>query len=986
MPRFPHSHDGPPPTPSVPAFVGRGRELSALESALARPPAIVLVEGEAGIGKSRLLQHWLADAPSRRDTTLISVCPPLRESLTLGPVVDAFRGTTVPVPRLELSDLAGALRPLFPEWSGVLPPAPAPLGDAGAARHRLFRALDELIRALGVRLLMVEDAHWADDATLEFLLFLASGQRAGGPSLVISYRPEEVAADSLLRRLTSRLPAGITCSRIPLGPLRSEDTASLVSSMLGGSPMSPEFTRFLQERTDGIPLVLEESVRLMCDRADIHVRDGHWSRRELCELTVPPTVRDCTLERVTRLSRTAQRVLHAMATLAEPAPEATIAATADLLPRECRTGMAEAADAAVVVDDDRGQWRFRHRLAAAAVYEAITRADRALLHLRAGRALESLRPAPAARLAHHFRQAGETEPWTRYSEHAAQHAVASGDHTTAVVLLDELLSATELPPPDLARVARTIGVTALSRREPVDEVHHRVTRTLRAVLESPALSARQKAEIRNPLGRLLILGGEARAALAELEQAVANLDHDPVEAARAMTYLGWAYAGPWPAPTHLRWLQRAAEITDGITSPAERLNLAGNRAAALLMLGEEEAWDVVAGLPLDAATSAERIDLARIHSNIGTGAMLWGRHADAERHLAVARGLADGEGASRLRYVIELERAGLDWFTGRWDGLAERGAALAEASRDRPTAYLAGVRLAARLASAAGRRQAAEEQFRLVLDESARLGVVDDTMEPAAALARLWLADGDTLAALRATDQPIDALRRKGVWVWATDVVPARIEAHLADGDQVAARQLTEQFARGLRGHAAPAPRAALALCRAHLLAAAQDHPRAAAAYARAARAWSALPRPYDAMLARERQAEALLAAGQLHEGQELLTGQYEQLFRLGARGDADRVARRLRESGADVPRPWRGGRRGYGDRLSPRELEVVRLVVVGHTNREISRILVKSPATVDQQLRAAMRKLKVTSRTALAVTAVEAGVLSEEQVVADAS
>ncbi|HWS38994.1 MAG TPA: helix-turn-helix transcriptional regulator, partial [Actinoplanes sp.] len=78
---------------------------------------------------------------------------------------------------------------------------------------------------------------------------------------------------------------------------------------------------------------------------------------------------------------------------------------------------------------------------------------------------------------------------------------------------------------------------------------------------------------------------------------------------------------------------------------------------------------------------------------------------------------------------------------------------------------------------------------------------------------------------------------------------------------------------------------------------------------------------------------------------------------------------------GAEVPRLWRGGRRGYGDQLSPRELDVVQLVVAGKTNREISRILSKSPATVDQQLRAAMRKLQVSSRTALAVKAVEAGV-----------
>ncbi|HWS34419.1 MAG TPA: AAA family ATPase, partial [Actinoplanes sp.] len=573
--------DGISPTVSTPRFVGRDRELAALRSALARPPAIVLVEGEAGIGKSRLLREWLT-APDRR-TALVSVCPPLRESLTLGPIVDAFLGIDRPVPGSRLTELAGALRPLFPEWSAHLPPALPPLDDAKAARHRLFRALDELLRAWGVDTLVLEDAHWADEVTCEFLLFVISRQQRDGPSLVISYRPEEVGDGSLLLRLTSRLPAGVTQLRIALAPMRPDDTAALVSSMLDGNPISHEFTAFMHDRTGGVPLAVEESVRLMCDRADLVFRDGQWVRLKLGELRVPPTVRDSTRERVSRLSPTAQQALRAAATLAEHSSVATIAMTADLSPAECRGAIAEAAVAGVLDGDDRGRWRFRHVLAASAVYEAIPLTDRRRFHLLAGRALEHLHPLPVARLAHHFREAGEKEAWARYAEQGAALAMASGDHTKAVGLLVDLLSRVVLPPVDRARVARDAGVAALGRREQVDGVYHRVIRTLRSVLETPGLSARQQAEIRNPLGRLLITVGEAQDALGQLEQAVAGLDHDPVEAARAMTYLGWAYAGPWPASTHRRWLDRAAELTARIDSPAQRLNLAGNRAAALLM-------------------------------------------------------------------------------------------------------------------------------------------------------------------------------------------------------------------------------------------------------------------------------------------------------------------------------------------------------------------------------------------------------------------
>lgn len=969
-----------------PAFVGRDREVAALTGALGQAPAVVLVEGEAGIGKSRLLQEWLAEVPRRRRQVLMAVCPPLRESLTLGPIVDAFLGSQQPVTDLGLTDLAGALRPLFPEWSADLPPALEPLDDAKAARHRLFRALAELLRALQVELVVVEDAHWADEVTLEFLLFLTSRQQNGGPNLVVTYRPEEVGDQSLLLRLSSRLPAGVTQLRVALTPLDQAQTAALVSSMLDGKPMSAEFSSFLHERTEGVPLAVEESVRLMCDRADLVFREGQWVRLSLSELQVPPTVRDSTRERVGRLSPGARRALQALATLAEPSTEITLAATAGMAPEECRSGATEASEAGMVVGDDLGRWRFRHMLAAAAVYETIPRTERRFLHLRAGRALEDLDPPPVGQLARHFREAGEVEPWTRYAEQAAHRALASGDHTTAVVLLDDLLSTAQLPVPDTARIARTAAVAALGRKDSVDEVHRHMVRTLRDVLDSTDLTARQQAEIRNPLGRLLINLGEAQAALTELERSVADLDHDPVEAAKAMTFLGWAYAGPWPAATHLHWLERAAELAPKIDLPSDRLSLAGNRAAALLMLGEEAAWELVADLPTRGATSAERFDVARINANIGTGALVWGRYAEAQQHLTVALDLAETEQASRLRYNVLLELANLDWYSGRWEGLAERATALAEAEQDRPSIYLASIRLTARLAAAAGRRRVAEEQFQLVLDEAARLGAVDDTMEAAAALARLWLADGNTDRALRITQQPIETVRTKGVWVWATDLAPARVAAQLAAGQVEQAAELTDRFARGLRDRHAPGPQAALAACVAQLASANGNHETAATGWARTAQAWDGLPRPYDALLAREHQAEALIASGNGDEGQDLLAEIYEPLFRLGARGDADRVAQRLRDHGAEMPRLWRGGRKGYGDELSPRELEVVRQVAAGKTNREIARVLTKSPATVDQQLRSAMRKLKVTSRTALAVAAVEAGVLAEEPGLPDES
>jgi predicted ATPase len=265
-----------------PSFVGRERELGALTAALARPPAVVLVEGEAGIGKSRLVRESIASPTAGRHVVIAS-CPPFREPFTLGPIVDALRQATDRVVDLRLTPLAGALRPLFPEWADQLPPPPEPLVDATAAHHRLLRALGELLDRLGLRVLVVEDMHWADEATLEFLLFLASRQSQHF-SVVVTYRPEDVPSGSLLLRLCSRVPVGKTQLRITLDPLDVGETAQLVSSMLAGGHVSDEFARYLHEHTDGLPLAIEETVRVLRDRRDMRRRGGEWVRRALNQL------------------------------------------------------------------------------------------------------------------------------------------------------------------------------------------------------------------------------------------------------------------------------------------------------------------------------------------------------------------------------------------------------------------------------------------------------------------------------------------------------------------------------------------------------------------------------------------------------------------------------------------------------------------------------------------------------------------------------
>ncbi len=284
------------------------------------------------------------------------------------------------------------------------------------------------------------------------------------------------------------------------------------------------------------------------------------------------------------------------------------------------------------------------------------------------------------------------------------------------------------------------------------------------------------------------------------------------------------------------------------------------------------------------------------------------------------------------------------------------------------------------LHAATGAVARAEELLRLVVEECRHRGLVEYSMEPAGALARLYLTSDRIEDALQVTEAPFGVVAAKGIWVWATEIAPVRVSTLAAAARISEAVDLVEKFATGLRGRNAPAPQASLAACRAVLAEARGEHAEAAGLFAGAAAACSALPRPYDALLARERQSCCLLAAGRSEGGLALLTEVYQGLCGLGATGDAARVERSLREYGVTAWQGWRGGRRGYGNQLSPRELEVVRLVVACRAPREIAEELCRSPSTVYSHMESAMRKLGVSSRTALAMRAAETGVAADRE------
>ncbi len=609
-------------------------------------------------------------------------------------------------------------------------------------------------------------------------------------------------------------------------------------------------------------------------------------------------------------------------------------------------------------------------LAARSVYDTLAATERRRLHRRAGLALEREPVRRFAELARHFREAHDADRWTTYTHQAADQAISSGDPRTAFRLLLDLLT---------GGAVRGAAVPGLVQRMPLYAAPgNGPLRELVAVLRDTVageLAPAERTQVTWQLARLMFHVGDIEAASTHMEQAVPGLIEDhPAAAIPAMMMLARPLGTPRPAAQHRMWLQRAerlAATTAGL-SPEDRLSYRTDHAATLLMLGDPTGWAAAEPLPSGAESPSEILQRARGYANLGEAAMLWGRYDQARHRLNTAAALADEHQYLRLRDLVGATLAHLDWLTGNWTSPTRWGAAALDA--DEPVLRVDARLLSGLLDAAHGDHRRAQEHVRQAIEVGRPRGPADGSRDPSAVLAHLAIAAGRPAEALAATDTAWQLVRAKGLWLWAAEIAPLRIRALLAQQRTDDAAQAADDFATGTRTLDAPAATAARALIAA-LLARAHDDPTAGTLFDNAASAWLELPRPYEALLAREAAARCYLAAGDRDRAVGMLRDVFGDFTALGATVDADRVRRSLSEEG--IRTVARVGRPGYGDRLSPRELDVVRLLVQGRTSAQIARVLGLSPRTVDKHVHSAMRKRDVPSRTALAVDAVESGDLT---------
>jgi DNA-binding CsgD family transcriptional regulator len=350
-------------------------ELGDLLAATAARGRVVLVSGEAGIGKSALVRGF-TEQHAADARFLAGGCDPLLTPRALGPLHDIAR------------QAGGRLAELL---------------ASGAPREAVFAAfLDELVQPPRPQVVVVEDAHWADEATLDLLVFLGRRLERTPALLIITYRDDELGADHPLRGVLGALPHGVV-QHVRLEPLSEAAVAALAHRT--GRPAGG-----LHALTGGNPLLVTEMLAA-------------------AETGVPLTIRDLVLARLAGLPADAQEVVRLVAVIPTRAELWLLEEALGPDP----AGVERCVAAGLLVVDDEVA-RFRHELLRQAVEGSLSTLARRELHRRVLRVLADAtgRRVDIARLVHHAREADDAEAVLRYAPEAARQAAAVSSHREAV--------------------------------------------------------------------------------------------------------------------------------------------------------------------------------------------------------------------------------------------------------------------------------------------------------------------------------------------------------------------------------------------------------------------------------------------------------------------------------------------------------------------------------------------------------------------------
>jgi DNA-binding CsgD family transcriptional regulator len=946
------------------ALVGRQVERERLRQALARARlgngSLVLLAGEAGVGKTRLAEELAEESGAmvlwgRADHG---------GAAPYGPIVASLRS--------YLRSHPGGLDrcgPLGPHLALILPELGEPAVQSD--RATLFEAVQGAYAYLAREdpvLLVLDDLQWCDDATLELLPALAEPLSQLPVLLVAGYRSDGLPRDHMLRRLRHELRRGGRLDELRLEPLSPAETAELVEQVLQGAP-SPALARAIHDRTQGVPFFVEELARALSATNSVATGRRGLELAEGGEVPVPETVRDAVLLGASELSPEARAAAEAAAVAGESFDLELVGSVSSAV------GLGELVERGMLLEDGAGLGAFRHALTREALYADVPWLQRRALHRRLAEALET--------------GGGR-------SLEVATHWLGARDGARAREAL--LRAAEESRAVHAYRDAARAGRQALDLWPEGEGQEERV-----ATLESYADSAELAGELSEAARAwreicALRAGLGPRKALAGAERRLAAVhdlrgDRESALAARRAAAEAYAAAGSTAEAAGQRlaaanYLRARADYTGTIElaqAAAEEAELAGRvdlRARALGLEGVARAkrGDYDDGL----RTVRAGLALALENDLTPVAAELY------QRMSVVLYDSADYRRAERaLDEALELCRAGDEPATqlacatcmvyvlrecGEWP----RALALGRELIDDGAAVWVAEGLIGAIYGFQGKFRSAQRLLSSSLSASSRIGHFNMTVDSTASLAWIAAAEGADDEAARRCREVLARWERSEDHHYAVRGLRWASAFFARRDDLDAAHACAEALARiaASTGHADAL--AALAQAIGETALAEGDPVTGAEQLLRAAELHRGLDVPFERTEIELRAGVALAAAGEREPALEHLGEAYRGARKLGARPVASEAAREVAALGESVAQ--RLGRRAAADAqgagLSPRELEVVRLVAVGRTNREIAQELYLSPRTVDMHVSSILRRLDCRSRVEAAHRAGELGLL----------
>ena len=942
-----------------PIIVGRDDVLELVDHLIAEAVhgrgRTLFLSGQAGLGKTRLIRATI------------------RKAEAAGLRVDG--GSVAPqdrqVPLASIREMATGMR--GNEAFGGLSEDLLAIdgrhdGDALGSRRLMVRsAADRILRAIDrPTMLVFDDLHWADEMSLEVIGELARHTADQPLFLLAGYRADEFPADTIHREWRSRLLSQRDAEEVRLQPLTLEETAVATTLMLGGELPAPrEVVEAVHERTNGIPLHIEELLAALDD-------DARTDGRRIREAHVPDTIGDAVLSRLARLSDDARTVARAGAVLGRCFRPDVIAGMVDRSLGELEPVIDELVEAAFLYPFqyvDQGYYDFRHQLLRDAIYGSVPPSQLRRFHAQAAEFGMSLEGANDIHASRHYERAGLRPQAFRASMAAAREASRISARQEAFELYQRAIAnmPADLPVAERAELYERFSDSA-SAIERNEECVTAATQARELYLEAgrPLDAAGMLIGMSVVAARGGAPGGEVRAFVDRALAEVAALPVSPEgEKLRAFLLTMDAHDLLFESdlPTARQRALEAREIAES----------AGYRETALeadLLLAR---IDIVAGRYesglSDGLRAAREARDAGFESVGVTGyrnlAILATRIMDRRTaELAIGEGLqyADAIEQSHCRQMMSTTRAVLDWAAGEWDAADER-ARHELVDRGCRRGVVGSLDVIGLVAMGRGRVGEARRWLEDSLASGRTMGEVQFILTPLWGLAETDLLAGDAVTAvgrceegwsianttgeralfipfvvtgtrsLIAVHRPADAER----WV-------ARVREHLAGWESVAGPAL---------GHADGLTRMAAGSLRA-----------AREALERAVRGWDERGRIWETVGARLDLAQCLIRMNRHGDASAILADVRATASALGSKpllARADELSKTGRGRGLDDG-PWRP--------LTVREFEVAGLIAEGLTNAEIADRLSIAPKTASAHVEHMLAKLGVTRRAEIAAWA----------------